>query len=108
MDEQLKLRALAVLGPLGDELAREALALSDVEVTPGVHSWDGSHGRVRADRVQLVMPHDHFECVKARPAVRHALEVAFAVAVAQEPLTSLYELLIEEGIPQGAGGGPYR
>jgi hypothetical protein len=106
MDEQLKHRALEVLGPLGDELAREALALSDVEVTPGVHSWEGSHGRVRADRVLLVMPQETYDRLK--PAIRHALEVAFAVAVAQEPLTSLYELVIEAGVPQGSGGGPYR
>ena len=104
----LRPRALEVLGPLGDVLAREVIEVADIDVVPGVASWEGSHGRVRADRIVLRIPRDLHEAVGRRPAARHALEAAFAAAVAEEPHASLYELVIEPGLPQRGKSGPYR
>ena len=104
----LRPRALEVLGPLGDVLAREVIEAADIDVVPGVASWEGSHGRVRADRVILTIPRELHEAVARRPAARHALEAAFAAAIAEEPHTSLYELILEPGMPEQGKGGPYR
>jgi hypothetical protein len=101
-------RALEVLGPLGDGLAREVIEIADIAVVPGVTSWEGSHGRVRADRVVLTVPQELYDAVGRRPAARHALEAAFAATVAEEPLASLYELVLEVGMPERGKGGPYR
>src|SRR5690606_6967587 len=107
----LRPRALEALGPLGDVLAREVIEVADIDVVPGVASWEGSHGRVRADRVILTVPQELFDAVTKRPSARHALEAAFAAAVAEEPRVSLYELAVEAGTPRSMGGrtrGPYR
>jgi hypothetical protein len=104
----LRPRALEVLGPLGDVLAREVIEVAEIDVIPNVASWEGSHGRVRADRVVLTIPTELFEAVGRKPSARHALEAAFAAAVAEEPHTSLYELVLEAGMPERGKGGPYR
>jgi hypothetical protein len=108
----LRQRALEVLGPLGDALARDVIEVAEIDVLPGVASWEGSHGRVRADRIVLTIPPDLLEAVSRRPAARHALEAAFAAAVAEEPHTSLYELVLEQGTdergPERGKAGPYR
>jgi hypothetical protein len=104
----LRPRALEVLGPLGDVLARDIIEAADIDVVPNVASWEGSHGRVRADRIVLTIPKDLHEALARKPAARHALEAAFAAAVAEEPLTSLYELVLEPGLPERGKGGPYR
>lgn len=104
----LRPRALEVLGQLGDVLAREVIEVADIQVIPGIASWEGSHGRVRADRIVLTIPPELHEAVGRRPAARHALEAAFAAAVAEEPHTSLYELVLEPGTPARGKGGPYR
>lgn len=104
----LRPRALEVLGPLGDGLAREVIEAADIAVVPGVASWEGSHGRVRADRIILTIPTELHEAALRRPAARQALEAAFAAAVAEQPHTSLYELVLEAGLPERGKGGPYR
>jgi hypothetical protein len=104
----LRPRALEALGPLGDVLAREVIEAADIAVVPGVASWEGSHGRVRADRVVLTVPPELFEAVGRKPSTKHALEAAFAAAVAEEPHTSLYELVVERGASQRGKAGPYR
>lgn len=104
----LRPRALEVLGPLGDVLAREVIEVADIDVVPGIASWEGSHGRVRADRIILTIPAELHEAVGRKPSARHALEAAFAAAVAEEAQTSLYELVLEAGMPERGKGGPYR
>ena len=104
----LRPRALEVLGPLGDVLAREVIEVAEIDVVPGVASWEGSHGRVRADRIILTVPKELLDDVHKRPAARHALEAAFAAAVAEEPRASLYELVLEPGMPERGKAGPYR
>jgi hypothetical protein len=104
----LRARALEVLGPVGDAVAREVIEAAEIDVVAGVASWEGSHGRVRADRVILTIPPELYEAVGRKPYARHALQAAFAAAVAEEPHTSLYELVLEPGLPERGKAGPYR
>lgn len=111
-DEPLRRRALDVLGPYGDPLAREALEAGGVEVEHAVATWESSHGTVQAHRVVLVLPAEVHARVSASPAAHDALSAALASAlVAWDPAgrTTLYDLRLRVGAPDRSGGaGPYR
>lgn len=108
--DALRRRALEVLGPLGDVLAREALEHGTIELERGVARWEGSHGTVEAHRVVLLLSPDLHARVTASPAAGDALAAALAGAIAQEePDATLYDLRVRPGAkPPAPGAGPYR
>jgi len=107
-DDALRLRALARLPPLAPELARDALESGEVVTEPAVLAWEGSLGRLEADRVSLGVTPELAAALRARPAVVDVLTQAIAAAVAEAPGRSLAELRIEPRAPARPREGPYR
>lgn len=105
--ESLRRAALAALGPVADELARDALGRGEIEIAPGVAHWEASAGRVEGHRVTLLLDVDHLERIRQRPAVYDAVCAAFAAAVATRPGESLFELELRP-VAGGLTETPYR
>jgi hypothetical protein len=105
--ESLRRAALTALGPLADELARDALGHGDIEIAPSVVHWEASSGRVEGHRVTLRLDGDRLERIRRQPAVYDALCAAFAAAVATRPGESLFELVLRPGA-DGLTDTPYR
>ena len=110
-DAPLRLRALDVLGPAGDPLAREALEHGAVDLEPHALAWESSHGHVTGVRVVLRLSPELRARVAGAPAVGDALVAALAAAVAETPGRSLVDLVL--GAPEGASAAsparrPYR
>jgi hypothetical protein len=105
--ESLRRAALAALGPVADEVARDALGRGEIEIAPGVARWEASAGRVEGHRVTLRLDADRLQRIHQQPAIYDAICAAFAAAVATYPGESLFELELRPG----AGGlteTPYR
>lgn len=109
-DELLRLRALEVLGPLGDALAREALESGTALVEHDVLAWEGSHGRTHAHRVVVVVPEELATRLASGHAAKDGLAAALAAAMAERTGHTVADVRIEPGAlePAGAGAGPYR
>ncbi len=108
-DELLRIRALEVLGPLGDELAREALEAGDVAIEHDVLAWEGSHGSMHAHRVVVSASAELSARVRASHAAMDALSAALAAAMAERPGHSVADVRVEVGQRESAPpGGPYR
>jgi len=109
VDEALRMRALDVLGPLGDPTAREVLDVGTVSVAHDVTSWEGSGGRVRGHRVVVIAPSAVHARFSASHAAADALTAALAAAMAERPGESVAAVEVRAGIPEWhGGGGPYR
>jgi hypothetical protein len=108
-DAQLRLRALEVLGPEGQEIARDALEGGALEVEHDVSSWEGTAGTVRGHRVHVIMDAETLGRVAASMMAQDALSYVIAAALAERHNEALYDLRYEAGdIPSSPGGGPYR
>jgi hypothetical protein len=107
-DEPLRIRALEVLGPLGDALAREALESGSVVVEHDVLAWEGSHGTTHAHRVVVVVGDALAERLASKHAANDGLAAALAAAMAERPGHSVADVRIEAGEVAAAGLGPYR
>jgi hypothetical protein len=105
--ESLRRAALAALGPVADELARDALARGEIDIEPGVAHWEASSGPVEGHRVTLGLDDDHLERIRRRPSIYDAICAAFAAAVATRPGESLFELELRPGA-RGLTETPYR
>lgn len=107
-DDALRVRALAALGPHGDELAREALDAGVVFVEHDVLSWEGSHGTVHGHRVIVALPHELRARTLANHAAQGSLEAALAAAMAERGGHSVVDVVTEIGAPVAAPSSPYR
>jgi hypothetical protein len=104
----LRRRALDVLGPLGDELARSALESGSVYVEHDVLGWQGSHGEVHAHRVVVTLGAELHARVVASHAARDGLAAALAAAMAERPGHSVADVALEIGVARAPMSGPYR
>lgn len=110
-DEPLRRAALDELGGLGHALAREALELGTLEVTPDVATWEASHGTVSGQRVVVRAPRALLDRLADAPAAVDELTHAISAAVARAGggLRALYDLAFDVGeAGRGPGQGPYR
>ena len=107
-DEPLRIRALEVLGPLGDALARTALESGSVAVEHDVLAWQGSHGTTHAHRVVVVVEPELHARVVTSHAARDALSAALAAAMAERDGQSVADVRVEAGLPERPSLGPYR
>jgi hypothetical protein len=108
-DEPLRIRALEMLGPLGDALARESLETGSVSVEHGVLAWEGSHGQVTAHRVVVIVVEELYRNVRERPAALDGLSHALSAAMSERPGHAVADLRVEAGDPERIpGSGPYR
>jgi len=109
-DEALRLRALEVLGPLGDALAREALESGTTLVEHDVLAWEGSHGTTHAHRVVVVVSEELHARLVSKHAAKDGLAAALAAAMAERTGHSMAEVRIEAGELEltPTGLGPYR
>jgi hypothetical protein len=107
-DEPLRLRALDVLGPLGDTLAREALETGSVIVEHDVLAWEGSHGTTHAHRVVVVVPGKLETRLASSHAAKDGLSAALAAAMAEQVGHSVADVRIEAGEVDSPALGPYR
>ena len=107
-DELLRLRAIEALGPLGDELAREALERGAVAVEHDVLAWEGSHGTRHGHRVYVTLASELHERVVASHMAMDALSAALATAMAERPGQSMSDVHLEPGLADPLTGGPYR
>jgi hypothetical protein len=101
-------RALEVLGPLGDQLAREALASGAVAVEPDVLAWEGSHGTVHAHRIVVVTSDALHAALASSHAARDGLAAALAAAMAERGGHAVADVRIEIGEVGTPALGPYR
>ena len=90
-DEPLRLRALEVLGPLGDVLASE-----------------GSHGSMHAHRVVVLLPEELTAQLASNHAAKDALAAVLAAAMAERAGHSVADVRFEFGELAGPALGPYR
>lgn len=107
-DEPLRVRALEVLGPLGDPLAREALEAGEVLVERDVLAWEGSHGSMHAHRVIVSVPGELATRLASSHAARDGLSAALAAAMADRAEQSVADVRIEVGERDARALGPYR
>jgi hypothetical protein len=108
-DEPLRVRALDVLGPVGEPVARAVLEHGAVEVEPTSVEWDGSTGHVRGHRVVIVVHASVASRFEASYAARDALVAALAAAMAERKGEAVTDVRVEAGEPARVpGGGPYR
>lgn len=109
VDEALRLRALAHLGPFGDALARELLETGSVHVAPDVLAWEGTRGRMHGHRVILRVPSSLYARATGSHAVFDALSAALGAAMAERGSHAMADVVLEEGDPHPHGPqGPYR
>ena len=109
LDEPLRVRALDVLGPFGDALAREALESGAVRVEHEVLAWEGSHGTSHAHRIVLVVGERLAEQLLSKHAARDGLAAALAAAMAERPgHNSVADVCVEAGELERSSLGPYR
>lgn len=109
VDEQLRRRAIDILGPLGDEVAREALEVGAVAVEHDVLAWEGSHGTIHAHRVVVLAPAALHARVVASHAARDGLSAALAAAMAERGGHAVADVRVEIGEREtGRSSGPYR
>ncbi len=106
-DELLRRAALDALGPLGHELAREALEDGTLEVARDVAHWESSRGTVHGDRVVVRTPADVAQRLMDTPAAQDELAHAISAALAASGERPLYALAFDVG-ERPRGGGPYR
>ncbi len=111
VDELLRIRALEMLGPLGDPLARDALESGIVSVEHDVRAWEGSHGRVHAHRVVVVVGEDLQPRLVAKEpsshAARDALSAALSAAMAERAGNAVDDVAVEIGAVDRPSS-PYR
>ena len=107
-DEPLRLRALEVLGPLGDVLAREALESGSVTVEHDVLAWEGSHGSMHAHRVVVLLPEELTAQLASNHAAKDALAAVLAAAMAERAGHSVADVRFEPGELAVRALGPYR
>jgi hypothetical protein len=105
--ESLRRAALDALGPLGSELAREALVHGAIDVRPSVTQWEASAGRVDGHRVTIGLDDTRLAQVRRDHSAYDALCAAIASAIATQPGESLFELTVEPAVP-GMTETPYR
>jgi hypothetical protein len=108
VDEPLRIRALEMLGPLGDALAHEALASGSVAVEHDVLAWEGSHGSVHAHRVVVVVPDALHAQLVTSHAAKDGLAAALAAAMAERAGHSVADVRLEAGEREATRLGPYR
>ncbi|AKV01275.1 hypothetical protein AKJ09_07938 [Labilithrix luteola] len=112
VDEALRLRALAHLGPFGDALARELLEQGSVYVDPDVLAWEGTKGPMHGHRVIVRVPTALYGRAAASHAAFDALSASLAAAMAERAGHSMADVVLEEGEPHPRGPrgprGPYR
>lgn len=106
-DEPLRVRALEVLGPLGDELARVALGAGEILVEHDMRGWEGTSGTMRGHRVVVLLEHELLLRVESSHAARDGLLAALSAAMAERPGQSVADLRLEEGAGPRSQG-PYR
>jgi hypothetical protein len=106
--EALRRDALAVLGPFGDERARDALGRGVLEVTAAGVQWQSSSGPVEGVRVTLALDAGALEQIRTAPALRDAICAALAAAVASRRGESLFEFLLRLREPGDLDESPYR
>jgi 2-keto-3-deoxy-galactonokinase len=108
VDDALRLRALDVLGPLGDALAREALATGGVAIEHDVIAWQGTRGPMHGHRV-VVMTSDALHAqLETSHAAKDALAAALAAAMAERAGHAVADVRIEIGHVARPSLGPYR
>lgn len=107
-DEALRVKALDVLGPLGDALARTALEAGAVFVEHDVRSWESSHGTVHGHRVIVALSEELRARVDADHVAKDSLAAALAAAMAERVGHSVSDVRVEPGGPRASGAGPYR
>ncbi len=108
VDEPLRLRALEVLGPLGETLAREALEAGSVTVEHDVLAWEGSHGTTHAHRVVVVLPTELHARLEVSHAAKDGLAAALAAAVAERAGQAVADVRLEAGDFEAPEMSPYR
>lgn len=108
VDEPLRVRALDVLGPLGDAVAREALESGSVVVEHDVLAWEGSHGTTHAHRVVVVLPSELHARLGSSHAAKDGLAAALAAAMAERAGQSVADVRLEAGALEAPAMGPYR
>ncbi len=107
-DNDLRLRAVDVMGPLGEDLARGALETGTVFVEHDVACWEGSHGTTRGHRVILRLPATQHKRVVASHAATDALQASLAAAMAERVGHSVTDVRLEIGEEPGLASSPYR
>ena len=108
-DDALRRRALEILGPLGDELAREALERGVVDVEHDVTAWDGSGGHVRGHRVIVTVTAPTLARFTERFSPKDALTAALAAAMAERRGEAVVDVRVVEGDARPThAGAPYR
>jgi hypothetical protein len=107
-DEPLRLRALEVLGPLGDALAREALETGSVVVEHDVLAWEGSHGTTHAHRIAVVVEGELEARLIASHAAKDGLGAALAAAMSERAGHAVADVRVEAGALEAPALGPYR
>jgi acetylornithine deacetylase/succinyl-diaminopimelate desuccinylase-like protein len=110
-DDALRVRALEVLGPLGDALAREALERGIVLVEHDVRSWQSSHGTVRGHRVVVALPEELLLRIDARHAghaTRDSLAASLAAAMAERAGQAMVDVRLAGGDVERMPKHPYR
>ena len=108
LDEPLRIRALEVLGALGDVLAHETLEACAIAVEHDVRTWESSHGTVRAHRVVVRVPAELYARVAANHPARDSLAAALSAAMSERGGHSVADVRIELGARESSPGGPYR
>ena len=109
-DEALRIRALDVLGPLGDALAREALETGGVAIEHDVLSWEGTHGTMRAHLVVVTTSAELRARIVAHHAAMDGLAAALSAAMAERSGHAVADVRVEVeiGSPERPNAGPYR
>jgi hypothetical protein len=108
-DDALRVRALDALGPLGENLAREALEAGAVLVEHDVLAWEGSHGTMHGHRVVVAVPSELRARVEAMHAAMDSLAAALAAAMSERGGHSVADVRLASA-PRVApsSGSPYR
>ena len=107
-DNELRLRAVAVLGPLGYDLALGALEAGTVFVEHDVTSWDGSHGTTRGHRVIVSLRANLHARVVASHMAMDALQASLAAAMSERIGHSVTDVRIELNEEFYMTSSPYR
>jgi hypothetical protein len=110
IDDELRRRALVVLGPHGDAQALEALTHGELDVVHDVLDWEGTGGTVHGHRVIVRLSAEIYPHVAENHAALDGLARSVAAAMAERGGQALADLRVEQGAPspQGPAGGPYR
>ncbi|HSO39240.1 MAG TPA: hypothetical protein VLT33_42230 [Labilithrix sp.] len=108
LDEHLRIRALAALGPLGDALACEALERGAVSVESDVLAWEGTQGTMHGHRIVVTLEADLHARASASHAARDGITAALAAAMAERGGHAVADVRLDVGAPVPPSSTPYR